>query len=52
MDCGVLEANIEVSAECTMSSYELHSFRRDKEKSGRMSAFIMMKSEPALAVEI
>ena len=52
MDCGVLEANIEVSAECTMSSYELHSFRRDKEKSGRMSAFIMMKSEPALAVEV
>lgn len=49
MDCGVLEENIEVSVECTMSNSDLHSFRRDKEKSGRMSAFIMMKSEEQLA---
>lgn len=49
IDNGVSEANIEVSDECTISNSELHSFRRDKEKSGRMSAFIMMKSEVQLA---
>ena len=52
MDCGVIEANIEVSAECTMSNFGLHSFRRDKERSGRMSAFIMMKSELAVEEEV
>ncbi len=37
---GVRDENIEVSDVCTISSADYHSFRRDKEKSGRMSAFI------------
>lgn len=37
---GVLEDNIEISSESTISDGRFHSFRRDKEKSGRMAAFI------------
>ena len=40
---GLRISNIEISPACTISSAEFHSFRRDKEKSGRMGAFIMME---------
>jgi purine-nucleoside/S-methyl-5'-thioadenosine phosphorylase / adenosine deaminase len=40
---GVAEDNIEISDICTISDTNYHSYRRDKEKSGRMSAFIGMK---------
>lgn len=40
---GLKLENIEVSNLCTISDYNLHSYRRDKELSGRMSAFIMLK---------
>ena len=36
-------SQIEVSNLDTISNTNLHSFRRDKEKSGRMTAFIMIK---------
>jgi len=39
---GVNELNMEVSDICTISDNNFHSFRRDKESSGRMSAFIGM----------
>ncbi len=42
-DAGANSDNIEISQECTISNPNLHSYRRDKEKSGRMSAFISMK---------
>lgn len=34
--------NIEIANVCTISNIEYHSFRRDADKSGRMSAFIGM----------
>lgn len=37
---GVEQSNIESSTICTIESKEYHSYRRDKDKSGRMSAFI------------
>lgn len=40
---GVQESRIEVSSESTISDTNFHSYRRDKDKSGRMAAFIMMK---------
>jgi len=40
---GILEKNIEISLESTISDLKYHSYRRDKELSGRMAAFIMMK---------
>ena len=41
LQCGVPEHQIEVSQACTISDSELfHSFRRDKESSGRMMAVI------------
>lgn len=40
---GVRISNIEISPESTISNTNYHSFRRDKEKSGRMAAFIMMR---------
>lgn len=40
LEKGVLEKNIEISNLCTISNKKLHSFRRDKEKSGRMAVFI------------
>jgi YfiH family protein len=39
---GVKVENIEKSEICTIDNLEYHSFRRDKELSGRMSAFIGM----------
>ncbi|MCK5742328.1 MAG: polyphenol oxidase family protein, partial [Chlorobi bacterium] len=37
---GINADNIEVSDVCTISDTDYHSFRRDGNKSGRMSAFI------------
>jgi polyphenol oxidase len=39
---GVKEENIEASPICTIADENYHSYRRDKENSGRMSAFIGM----------
>ncbi len=41
---GVKQENIEYSELCTISNLNLHSYRRDKEKSGRMAAFIGLRS--------
>jgi copper oxidase (laccase) domain-containing protein len=38
--CGIAESNISSDSGCTMSDSAYHSFRRDKERSGRMLAFI------------
>jgi polyphenol oxidase len=40
---GILEKNIEISPICTIKNHEFHSFRRDKNISGRMTAFIGIK---------
>lgn len=40
LSCGVSEENIEISQYCTFSNDKMHSYRRDKEKSGRMFAVI------------
>ncbi len=40
---GISESNIEISRHCTISNENLHSYRREGEKAGRMTAFIMMK---------
>lgn len=40
---GILESNIEISPICTITNIGFHSFRRDKDVSGRMTAFIGMK---------
>lgn len=40
---GILAENIECSDICTISNTDFHSYRRDKNQSGRMSAFIGMK---------
>lgn len=40
---GILQKNIEISDICTISNDKFHSFRRDKENSGRMGAYIMMR---------
>lgn len=42
MEIGIPAQNIEISPLCTISDLDLHSFRRDKERSGRMCAFICM----------
>ena len=42
-DLGVNHDNIEISDECTITNASLHSYRRDKENSGRMAAYICMK---------
>ena len=42
MQCGILKDNIETSQICTIQDLEFHSFRRDKDSSGRMAAFISM----------
>lgn len=39
---GIPPSNIEISPESTISNRNYHSFRRDKDKSGRMAAFIGM----------
>lgn len=41
---GVRQHNIEISNFCTIADNRFHSYRRDKDKSGRMSAFIMIKN--------
>jgi len=38
--CGIAESNISRDSACTISDVTYHSFRRDKERSGRMLAFI------------
>jgi YfiH family protein len=43
LDCGVKLENIEISEYCTISNTDFHSYRRDADVSGRMSAFIGMK---------
>lgn len=44
LDAGVLEQNIEISPYCTYTEGDkFHSYRRDKDKSGRMFAVIGMK---------
>lgn len=43
VDLGILQDNIEVSEESTISDRRFHSFRRDKKNSGRMAAFIVIK---------
>lgn len=40
---GLLQKNITISNECSISDSRFHSFRRDGVKSGRMCAFIGMK---------
>jgi YfiH family protein len=42
-EVGVNKDNIEISSVCTISNKMYHSFRRDADKSGRMTAFIMMR---------
>lgn len=41
-ELGVKPENIETSAICTITDENYHSYRRDKENSGRMAAFIGM----------
>lgn len=44
LSCGIIMENIEVSPYCTFSQKDyLHSYRRDREASGRMFAVIGMK---------
>ncbi len=43
IEAGVPESQIEISKECTISDDRFHSYRRDKERSGRMSVFIKME---------
>jgi YfiH family protein len=43
LSSGLIHENIEISDICTIQNQDYHSFRRDKEKSGRMAAFIMLK---------
>jgi len=46
-NAGVLLPNTEISPSCTICRRDLyHSHRRDREKSGRMMAFIGLKSRP------
>lgn len=44
IECGVNPENVECSYECTIANENLHSFRRDKDKAGRMAAYIGLKS--------
>ena len=44
LNCGCLIENIESINECTIVDKRYHSYRRDKNDSGRMSAFIGIKS--------
>jgi copper oxidase (laccase) domain-containing protein len=38
-----IKNNLEFSPACTIENKNYHSFRRDKENAGRMTAFILMK---------
>ena len=42
LNAGILEENIEISKDCTICNPDYHSYRRDKENSGRGLAFIVM----------
>ena len=42
-DAGVPEAQIHVAALCTRCGGDFHSYRRDKEKAGRMLSFVGVK---------
>lgn len=44
MEIGIPETNIEISPHCTMAETRFSSYRREKEKSGRMLACIYLKS--------
>ena len=44
-EAGCKTENIEISGKCTISDQEYHSYRRDRERSGRMSAVIGMRSQ-------
>jgi hypothetical protein len=44
INSGIKASNIEVSPESTISDLRFHSYRRDKANSGRMAAFIGIKS--------
>ncbi len=41
-DMGLEDENIEVNRECTIENKNLYSYRRQKEKSGRMMALIKL----------
>lgn len=43
IEAGLSSENIQIQQECSITDLRFHSFRRDKEKSGRMSVFAMMK---------
>ncbi|MFP4368910.1 MAG: peptidoglycan editing factor PgeF [Candidatus Kapaibacterium sp.] len=43
-EIGIKQENIEYSSSCTISDNQYHSYRRDKDLSGRMAAYIMMKA--------
>lgn len=44
LESGVLKNNIESNKECTITNNRYHSYRRDKNTSGRMSAFIGIRA--------
>jgi YfiH family protein len=44
-EIGVPIKNIEISGICSIENKNFHSYRRDKERSGRMCAFIGMKTD-------
>lgn len=46
---GILKKNIELSNICTIENKKYHSYRRDKEKSGRMAAFIGISANQEVA---
>ncbi len=43
LEAGISESNLRISTDCTIADQRFHSYRRDKELSGRMSAFILIK---------
>lgn len=45
---GIKSENIEYSVLCTIDNNDLHSFRRDKENSGRMAVYIGLKKRSIL----
>jgi YfiH family protein len=48
LECGLRSENIEISDSCTICSPELfHSYRRDREKSGRMMAVVSILGNEA-----
>ena len=43
VNIGIVKDKIKIDSICTYESKHLHSFRRDREKSGRMLSFIVNK---------